>query len=263
MGIQIHHHRFSSMGLDQLSPPQIKHLWEFQLSTPWIFLYGLCFSYLATINWTSMGILVYSTPWIFILRPLRLSPPQIFIYGPLRVSPPQIGIYGHFNCITIESLHLWAFQFNVQSQLFGLASKVILFSVQHLESVLSFKVTGPNILDHQHCTPCSHSFTFHHTSHFIAYVFLNSSSQSITHRVFPLSCMQHEALSSYRIFLHIVGQSAPCVLVQYTYGFFLCTHLFLCSLVVQLLLNFDIDFRVTFEDFSNGVWIHNVTLEAP
>ena len=45
----------------------------------------------------------------------------------------------------------------------------------------------------------------------------------------------------------------PCVLVWYTYGFFLCTFSFLYSLVVQLLLDFDIDFRVIFGDFSEGV----------
>ena len=43
-------------------------------------------------------------------------------------------------------------------------------------------------------------------------------------------------------------------------AFFFCTHLFLCSFMVQLLLDFDIDFRVAFGDFSEGVWIHSVSL---
>ena len=61
---------------------------------------------------------------------------------------------------------------------------------------------------------------------------------------------------SYRI----VGYLMPCVLVWYTYSFSNCTLSFLCSLVVRLLLDFKINFWVTFGDFSKGVWIHNVTL---
>ena len=146
------------------------------VSPPQIFIYGPYFNYIATIDWTSMGISVDSPPWIFIFGPLRLSPPHIFIYGPLRVSPPQIGIYGHFNCITIIGLYLWAFQFSVQSQLFSLTSRAIIFSIQCLESVSSFRATTPDILNHQRCMSCPHSFIFHHTSHFVAYVLITSSS---------------------------------------------------------------------------------------
>ena len=45
------------------------------------------------------------------------------------------------------------------------------------------------------------------------------------------------------------------------FSFFMCS--FLCSLVVWLLLDFNIIFQVTFEDFSERVWIHSVALEAP
>ena len=54
--------------------------------------------------------------------------------------------------------------------------------------------------------------------------------------------------------------SCPCI-EQMQFSFCMC--LFVCSLVVWLLLDFNINFRVTFGDISKGVWIHSVTLEAP
>ena len=223
---------------------------------------NICFSYLTTIDWTYMGILVDSPPWNVILGPLRLSPPQIFICGNLRVSRPQIDIYRNFSCITTVDLHLWAFQFSVQSQLFSVTSRAILFSIQRLESVFSFRAITPNILDHQHCMPYPHSFKFHHTSHFIAYVFLTFSSYYF--RVFPSSiCIQYSPLSSQHVFQsyfwipYVLCPRMVHIWVFPLYAFFLF------SLVFELLLDFDIDFRVAFEDFSKRVQIHSVTLEAP
>ena len=132
---QIHHHRSDIQGhfrfttIDRTSrgisdsPPQIRHLWAFQIHHH---------------RFSSIGI--------------SDSPPQIFIYGPLRVSPPQIGIYGHFYCITTISLHLWAFQFSVQSQLFGLASKAIIFLS------LAFKVS---LVIQSHSSWHSYSLALH------------------------------------------------------------------------------------------------------
>ena len=183
---RVHHHRSDIYGhfrftnidfylwaLISLSPPWIGHLWAFQIHH-----HGLCMHLLQLSHhhrFSSMSISVDSLQHIFIFGPLRLSPPQIFICGPLRVSSPQIDIYGHFNCIIIVGLHLWAFQFGVQSQLFDLASRAFFFSQFGVQS--QFCQSEPQLLIFMITSITCFLltvFTFHLTSLFVAYVLLTS-----------------------------------------------------------------------------------------
>ena len=132
-------------------------------------------------------------------------------------SPPQISIYGHFSDITNVDLHLQAFQFSVQSLLFTLASRAIFFLVQHLQSVFSSRATTLDIHDHQHCTLCPHNFTFHHTSQFVAYAFLTSSSYYYGVSSPPLCTIQ-----SFELIVRVsIILLDTLRLVQYVFFFFL------------------------------------------
>ena len=128
---QIHHHRFSSMGLDQFittmdqtsmgisnSPPQIVYLWAFVtvISPSQIFIYehlfqlshhhifssmSICFSYFTT----KMRHL-----WAFQIHHHRFSsmgfdqfsPPQIKHLWAFQIHQHRSNIYGHFSFTTIN-----------------------------------------------------------------------------------------------------------------------------------------------------------------
>ena len=90
-------------------------------------------------RFSSMGISVISPPWIFIL-------------GLSRLSPPWIGIYGLFLlCHHRRSSPMGFLAQRLEFSFLVWLPEPLFFSVQHLESVLSFRVIAPDVHIHWHC----------------------------------------------------------------------------------------------------------------
>ena len=96
----------------------------------------------------------------------------------------------------------------------------------------------------------SHLYQFRHSKSQFSRVSLS--------RLFVIQSV--ELITCVLIISLVLLTSCPCIEHMY-FSFYMCS--FLCSLVVWLLLDFDIVFQVTFGDFFYGVWIHSVALEAP
>ena len=149
---QIHRHRFSSMGLNQFSPLQIRHLWAFQSHQHRFSSVSICFGYLTTIDWISMGISIFTT----------IDQTSTGI----SVSPPQIFIYRHFNYFTTIDLHLWALisYHHHRSNIYGhFRFTTIDF---HLWALISFHHRRSDIYRHFSITTIDYhlwaSISFHH-----------------------------------------------------------------------------------------------------
>ena len=168
---------------------------------------------------------------------------NLFQFQAFRATiSPQFGVQSHHHMSSVLS---------VQSHIFNLAFRAIIFFS------LAFRV-----IVHPHLGIQSHhlSLFWHSELQLLAFIFI-----SIAH--LALTILHSFSVSSPRYLVLIACSSCfsrgfeliACVLIlslqhmtqsSIVYVWFFHLYSFLCSLVVQLLLGFDIDFRVTFGDFS-------------
>ena len=197
----------------QISPPQIRHLWAFQIHHHRFSSMSICFRF-TTIDFhlwafqlfhhhgfSSLGFRDFHHHRLASMGIFIVSPPQVFTYGPsslvFRVS---------FFWFGFQSYYFLSLAFRVS--FFGLACRALFsyFLVQRLESVLSCRVTAPSVHILQHCMSHLHGFAL------------------ILTLLTSLPC-------AYRLFIS-----------QSTQGSLLQTHSCSCSRVVRPLLTFSIDF---------------------